>query len=263
MRGRAGLLPARRGDRALPRARRRETVVDGDPGGGGAGGPDDVRGDAGAVPVHDGGGGVLRGREVSRARRAGPVGRWAGERGGLPRPASSVRSSSVTTVFCPCRPGRRAPSPLLVRLLARAPAHAAGGRAGGGRDRPCSGRRGRPRGGAVRRTRAPARSVRPSSRRARTRPRRVCDSPCQSPVSAEDAQALLEVRDGGGRFAEGEVGVADVAVRGVLHDHGADLVADGERAPVLLDGGAGVGVLVQVAEVAVGHGLAVGVVQLP
>jgi DNA polymerase-1 len=44
-----------------------ETGGRGDPGGGGAGGAADVRGDAGAVSVHDGGGGV-RGREVGGRR---------------------------------------------------------------------------------------------------------------------------------------------------------------------------------------------------
>ncbi len=80
--GGAGVLPARRGDRALPPAgggRRGR----GDPGGRGAGGAAHVRPDAGAVSVHHGGGGVLRGRQVSerggREEEAGVKG--CGERG--------------------------------------------------------------------------------------------------------------------------------------------------------------------------------------
>ncbi|EPJ39137.1 putative DNA polymerase I [Streptomyces afghaniensis 772] len=63
--GRAGLLPARRGDRALPRGGDGDGRR-GDPRGGGPGRPADLRGDAGAVPVHDGGGGVLRGRQIAQ-----------------------------------------------------------------------------------------------------------------------------------------------------------------------------------------------------
>src|SRR5690606_8585143 len=82
-------------------------------------------------------------------------------------------------------------------------------------------------------------------------------------VTAEDPQALLEVRQGLPRLPEGEVGPADVAVGRVPQDDRADGVPDGQGTPVLFDGGTRIGVRVQVAEVAVGDGLAVGVVQLP
>ncbi|MFD3731818.1 hypothetical protein [Streptomyces sp. NPDC058632] len=47
------------------------------------------------------------------------------------------------------------------------------------------------------------------------------------------------------------------------HEDGAGPVPEGGRASVLLDGGARTGVLVQVAEMAVGDDLAVRVVRLP
>ena len=103
----------------------------------------------------------------------------------------------------------------------------------------------------------------PTPRRARTSPSRGLGLAVPVAVAAENAQALLEVRQGGDRFTEGQMGVADVAVRGVPDDHVVHRVADREAPLVMVDGGPGVGVLVQVAEVAVGDGLGVQVPQLP
>ncbi|MGW2935591.1 hypothetical protein ACWDA7_27890 [Streptomyces sp. NPDC001156] len=45
-------------------------------------------------------------------------------------------------------------------------------------------------------------------------------------MPAEDAQALLEVRQGGFWFAQREMGEADVAVRGVADDDVTDPLTD-------------------------------------